>query len=89
VKVESGVDVDEVMAWKNGMFYFENADIETVMRQLSRWYDVEVDFKSKRAYDPLYAEIPRNTKLSDALKALELSGSAKFDIEGKKIVVTQ
>jgi len=85
-KVVSNVDVDEVVAWKNGMFDFENAGIETVMRQLSRWYDVEIEYKGKTD-DLFIAEMRRNIKLSDALKALELTGKVKFDIQGKKIIV--
>ena len=85
-KVVSNVDVDEVVAWKNGMFDFENAGIETVMRQLSRWYDVEIEYKGKTD-DLFIAEMRRNIKLSDALKALELTGKVKFDIQDKKIIV--
>ncbi len=86
IKVVSNVDVDEVVAWKNGMFDFENAGIETVMRQLSRWYDVEIEYKGKTD-DLFIAEMRRNIKLSDALMALELTGKVKFDIQGKKIIV--
>ena len=86
INVVSNVDVDEVVAWKNGMFDFENAGIETVMRQLSRWYDVEIEYKG-RTDDLFIAEMRRNIKLSDALKALELTGKVKFDIQGKKIIV--
>jgi len=86
VKVVSNVDVDEVIAWKNGMFGFENAGIETVMRQLSRWYDVEIEYKGKTE-DLFIAEMRRNIKLSDALRALELTGKVKFEILGKKIIV--
>ena len=86
VKVVSKVDVDEVVAWKNGLFSFENAGIEATMRQLSRWYDVDVDYRG-RPDDLFIAEMPRNIKLSDALKALELTGKVKFEIEGRKIIV--
>ena len=86
IKVESDVDVDKVIAWKNGLFDFENARIETVMRQLSRWYDVEIDYNGKPD-DLFIAEMRRNIKLSDALKALELTGKVRFDIQGKKIIV--
>ncbi len=57
------------------------------MRQLSRWYDVEVEYRNKKSSERFIADIPRNTNLSDALKALELTGKIDFDIEGKKIVV--
>ena len=86
IKVVSNVDVDGVVAWKNGMFDFENAGIENVMRQLSRWYDVEIEYKGKTD-DLFIAEMRRNIKLSDALKALELTGKVKFEIDGKKIIV--
>ena len=86
IKVANDVNVDEVVAWKNGLFAFENASIETVMRQFSRWYDVEIEYRGKTD-DLFIAEMRRNIKLSDALKALELTGKVKFDIEGKKIIV--
>lgn len=86
VAVASDVDVDDVMAWKNGIFHFEGEDIGTVTRQLSRWYDVDVEYR-KKVDDLFYAEMPRNTKLSDALKALELTGKVHFEIDGKKIIV--
>ena len=86
VKVASDVDVDKVVAWKNGLFDFESAGIETVMRQLSRWYDVDVEYNGKTD-DLFFAEMRRNIKLSDALKALELTGKVRFDIQGKKIIV--
>ncbi|HMK17090.1 MAG TPA: FecR family protein [Chitinophagaceae bacterium] len=85
-KVVSDVNVDNVIAWKNGMFDFENAGIETIMRQLSRWYDVEIEYKGETD-DLFIAEMRRDIKLSDALKALELTGKVKFDIQGKKIIV--
>jgi transmembrane sensor len=80
--------VNNVMAWRNGVFHFENADIQTVMRQLSRWYDVAVVYKRDiEKDDPLFVEVKRNTNLSDVLKALNLAGGAKFSIEDKKIIV--
>jgi transmembrane sensor len=83
------VDVNNVMAWKNGVFHFENADVQTVMRQLSRWYDIEVVYKRDiEKDDPLFFEVKRNTNLSDVLKVLNLAGGAKFSInDEKKIIV--
>jgi len=89
VHIENKIDLVEVMAWKNGLFHFESADIQTVMRQLSRWYDVDVVYSNKGSVNLFYAEIPRNTNLSDALKALQLTGKVHFEIEGRKIIVTQ
>lgn len=86
VKLVNNVNLEEVMAWKNGTFRFGGTGIESIMRQLSRWYDVEVVYNQKPD-EIFYAEIPRNTPLSDVLKALELTGEVRFAIEGKKIVV--
>ncbi len=84
--VKKGIDLAETMAWKNGRFVFEGAPIETVMHQLARWYDVEVE--SQEHVDELFfADVPRNKKLSDVLKALELTGKVKFRIDGRKIKV--
>jgi transmembrane sensor len=86
--IDHSPDVNAVMAWRNGVFHFEKADIQTVMRQLSRWYDVEVVYKRDiEKDDPLFFEVKRNTNLSDVLKVLNLAGGAKFSIEDKKIIV--
>jgi ferric-dicitrate binding protein FerR (iron transport regulator) len=86
LKVVDAVDVDKVVAWKNGFFDFEDSGFEAIANQLSRWYDVEVVYE-REVHDLFYAEIPRNTKLSDVLKALELTGKVHFEILGKKILV--
>ena len=87
VKLVKGVDLDNVVAWKKGIFHFQGDDIRTVLRQLSRWYEVDVVY-TKKVDELFYAEIPRNTKLSDVLRVLELTGKVHFEIEGKKIMVT-
>ena len=87
VSVENDVNLDEVVAWKNGVFHFESAGIESVMRQLSRWYDVEVVYQRPPGSGSFHADMPKNTNLSMALKALELTGKVHFQIEGKKVIV--
>jgi ferric-dicitrate binding protein FerR (iron transport regulator) len=80
------VDVNEVIAWKNNTFHFDGEEFGVIARQLSRWYDIEVVY-DQQPKDLFYAEMPRSIQLSDALKALELTGKVRFVIEGKKIVV--
>lgn len=79
-------NTDAIMAWKNELFQFEGENLKVLMRQIARWYDVKVEY-SKDVSDLFYAQIPRNTNLSDVLKALELTGKVKFEIDGKKINV--
>ena len=87
LKITSDVDVDEETAWKTGWFRFNDADISTVMRQLSRWYDVEVSYSGSLPSDRFTGKISRNISLLKVLKILELS-DVHFKIEGKKIIVT-
>ncbi|MGI8637223.1 MAG: FecR family protein [Segetibacter sp.] len=86
VKVVDGVNLDEVVAWKNGLFNFQGEDIGTVIRLLARWYDVDVIY-NERVDDLFYAKIPRSTNLSAVLKLLELTGKVHFEIDGRKITV--
>ncbi len=82
------VDIEEVMAWKNGEFIFKNAAIETIMEELMRWYDVEVIFQGKKPAGHYVAMISRGTNLSEVLKMLELSG-IKTRVQGKRIIVSE
>lgn len=88
IKVVSSVDLDEVMAWKNGNFQFGEASIEEVMRQVSRWYDVEVIYESKPT-EHFRGEISRDVEVSKVLKMLETTEAVHFRIEGKKVYVTK
>jgi ferric-dicitrate binding protein FerR (iron transport regulator) len=66
----SEVDMEEVLAWKNGTFFFRDADIEAVMRQLSRWYNVQVTYKSGIPPGQFSGEIGRNLTLQQVLEGL-------------------
>ena len=79
-------DLEGVMAWKNGKFYFKSADLKSILRQAERWYDVQVEYQ-KNIDKRFNGEVSRSTNLSSLLKALELSGNVEFEIEGKKIIV--
>jgi len=84
--INKQTDLEEVMGWKNGKFFFTSADIKTIMRQVARWYDVEVIYE-ERTPDQLFGgEVPRNSNLSQMMKILEYSG-VHYDINGKKIII--
>ena len=85
-EVKNDVDVDEIIAWKSGMFQFDNADIRTIMRQISRWYNVEVEYQGPVAGSTYHGRISRNSRASEVLKILELSG-INFTMERGKIIV--
>ncbi|TDG37520.1 FecR family protein [Pedobacter changchengzhani] len=87
LSVNKRVDVETVMAWKNDKFIFNSTDLETIMRQLERWYDVTVYYKNGIPKDEFVGIISRNVKISEILKMLETTGSVKFEIKGKTIIV--
>jgi transmembrane sensor len=88
-QLQLGPDADlaAVLAWKNGRFYLTSADIATVMRQISRWYDIDVVFEKGIPGGHITGEVPRNTMLSTTLQVLQTSG-VHFRTEGKTIYVT-
>ncbi|HSC38390.1 MAG TPA: DUF4974 domain-containing protein, partial [Chitinophagaceae bacterium] len=85
--VINNVDVEGVMAWKNGLIHLQDADLKTVMRQLTRWYDVDVEYNNGNFNHRFVGELPRSLGLGNVLKALEVTGKLKFSIEGRKIIV--
>ena len=84
--VDEDADVDEAVAWKNGRFQFTNADVETVMREISRWYDVTIEYAGKIPAEKFEGEIPRNSNITEVFKILELS-NVHCKIAGRKITV--
>jgi len=85
-EVRNDIDTDEITAWKSGMFQFNNADIKTIMRQIGRWYNVDVEYQGEVSNATYHGRISRKSKASDVLKILELSGM-NFKIERSRIIV--
>jgi len=81
-------DIDEVMAWKNGAFNFNNKSLEEVMRQLARWYDIEVVYKGKAPAITFEGEMGRDVHLSKVLAFLRESRVRCQMENGRKLVVT-
>ena len=85
--LEKDVDVDQVMAWKNGLFNFENTDMKTAMRQIGRWYDVDIIYEIGAPVDqPVTCKIERNVNLSEVVKALA-KNDIRCRIDGKTLTV--
>lgn len=86
IALNKNVNIDEVMAWKNGSFYFDKANIGEVVRQLARWYDLEFEFQGKIPNRVFEGEIQRDLTLSQALRILE-NNKVNFKLEGRKIII--
>ena len=82
------IDIDKEMAWKNNIFSFDNDDLQSIMRQISRWYDVDVVYQGKISTEKYVGEIPRNSNLAEVFKILELN-HVHIDAKGKVLTVTR
>lgn len=89
ITVADNVDVDRVLAWKAGLFNFEHSDINKILREFARWYDVEVEYEGKVTEKEFFGIVSRNSTLASVLKALKFGGPANlsYKIEGKKLIV--
>lgn len=92
IAVKTSPDIEQVVAWKNGIFKFKNTSFKEVLRQVSRWYDVKVEYE-KEIPDRLFSgEITRNVNLSDVLEILsylKINFKIKQSPQGSTIIVTQ
>lgn len=80
--------IDKEMAWKNGQFLFDGDHIEDIMRQISRWYDIDVTYAGAVSQETFSGLVSRNSHLSQVLKILEVGG-LNYKLNGKKMIVTQ
>jgi ferric-dicitrate binding protein FerR (iron transport regulator) len=79
-------DIEQAVAWKNGDFIFD-ADIQTIMKQVARWYDVEVSYKGVIPTEEFVGKIARSKSITQVLKILESTNSVHFEIKERRITV--
>jgi ferric-dicitrate binding protein FerR (iron transport regulator) len=79
-------DIDAATAWKRGLISLQDASIEEIMRQVERWYDVDVVYEGE-VKQQFLGKIPRSMKLSDILKVLESTGWVHFEVNGRTVTV--
>ena len=88
VKVIDHADLDHAVSWRNGKFSFVSTDLETIMREIARWYDVEVVYKDRIA-DTYTATVSMKSPIADLLRFIEMSGGVHFQMNGNTITVTK
>jgi transmembrane sensor len=86
LKVISDADIDEAIAWKNGKFMFRDTELRNIMRQLSRWYDVDVEYQGTITERHYRGRVSRDVPVSQVFEILKTSG-VNFTINGRKIIV--
>jgi ferric-dicitrate binding protein FerR (iron transport regulator) len=85
--IHDHIDVDKVMAWKNGYFDFNNADLPLMMRQLERWYDIQVQYKGQIPQVIFKGQMDRHVQLSDVIRFLKMF-QIKARLEGRTLIIT-
>jgi ferric-dicitrate binding protein FerR (iron transport regulator) len=86
IKVINNADIEQVMAWKNGLFNFNHAEIKTVLQQLARWYDIDIRYEGNLPTGTFQGKITRDLNLSQVLKLLQ-EVEVRFSIEGRTLIV--
>lgn len=87
LKVRKVKDVTEAVAWKNGLFMFEQESIFTIMNKISRWYNIEVIYKGDLRGQRYSGNISKFEDVTEVLKTMALTGTIQFKIEGRRIIV--
>ncbi|MDR3712990.1 MAG: FecR domain-containing protein [Puia sp.] len=87
IRVIDDADVEEVLAWKNGRFQFNETNIESIMRQVGRWYDVDIEYRGDLSGIELSGAISRKEYAAQLLELLEATKRVRFATEGGKIIV--
>jgi hypothetical protein len=87
IRIVDHADIEEVMAWRYGRFQFKSSDLQSVMRQIARWYDAEIVYTDQVSLH-FTGQITRNVNVSKVLEQLMLTGELRTRVEGKKIFVS-
>lgn len=81
------VSVDQAIAWKNGLFRFHETGIRELMRQVERWYNVQVEYRTDGNDQDFTGIVSRSKNIDELLHTLEMTQSVHFQIEGRKVIV--
>lgn len=87
IRVTGNIDTEKIVAWKNGYFMFADEPIESIMRKVSRWYDVDIEYRGDLSGKAVWGTVSRFEKASEILEMLELTGIVRFKIEERRIIV--
>ncbi|MGN6495452.1 MAG: FecR family protein [Agriterribacter sp.] len=87
ISTQQHADTEETTAWMHGHFQFKSADLKTVLRQVARWYDVEIVYNGEVDIH-FTGQLPRGEKASAIFEKLEMTGAVHFKIENRKIIVS-
>ena len=84
--IDHSPNLEQVLAWKNGLFNFNGYDIKAVMREIGRWYDLDIVYEAEPEPEEVMGELQRNLTLSQVMKILQRI-HIKYRIEGRQLIV--
>lgn len=84
--IDHSPNIDQVMAWKEGLFDYKRSDITEVLRDAARWYDIDIVYAGHRPNDTFTGGIDRTATLTELLTILQMTG-VRFKLEGRKLIV--
>lgn len=87
ITLVENANVTQAVAWKNNLFDFDNETLQDVMRQLSRWYDIDVTYEGPLPIKHYFGAVRRQVNISEVFHMLEIAGGIDFRIEGKKVLI--
>lgn len=88
IKVIEDADIDQVIAWKNGLFNFSGHSVSAIMREIGRWYDLEVEFETIPEPGEIMGGLDRNLSLPQVINILKKI-NINCRVEGRKLIVTK
>lgn len=80
-------NLEDAVAWKNGLFVFQNESIYSIMHEVSRWYNVDVEYVGSMKGKEFEAKMDRSENITELLKNMELTGTIQFKIKGRRVIV--
>lgn len=86
MSIVKNANINEIIAWKNNLFWFDNDNVQEIIKQLSRWYDVDIQIKGDIP-DLFTGSIPRNIAFSKVFEVLQKTGSIQYKIENNKTII--
>lgn len=88
IRLVENVDLEQVVAWKNGLFNFNNEDIRSVMEEIGRWYDMEIVYESIPEQREITGEMQRNLSLTQVMNVLKKL-RIHYRLEERKLIITK
>ncbi|HEY1060644.1 MAG TPA: FecR family protein [Daejeonella sp.] len=86
VRVNS-VNTEEFIAWKNGYFLFNNENIESIMRKIARWYNVDIEYKGEKPVGEFGGAVSKSKNISEVLRILQRTKAVNFKVQGRRVTV--